>query len=264
MGGEAIPVPIPVMADAQFGLVRSLIPYNGFDTDYAGNPADVPIMFTEGGEALDPRAGQQGYDSNLIRGLSVPEGARVLIWVPQITYDDGAQRVPYTWSFWWRYRTLRDYRLDRSVPYHLAESTGQPDTSGGTPQERVLIPAANSSTIYVQTEPASPFARVTQNGRSEDIRFGSPNLARPLVPGGAAGVVQQGVKDPAIFADAADPLYILHEVSATGDELLIGCSRANVPDWDFSGGGADEELGNLLGATGSATAAVYVSLGTSP
>lgn len=264
---EALPTTTTVMADAQFGLVRSLVPYDGFTTDYSGQPVETPIMFSEQNRVLDPLAeqGRPGYDPNLVAGLSVPEGARVLIWVPQITYNDGANDLPYTWSFWWRYRTLLDFQNDNQIPFHLTPSEGQPDTSGPQAQERVLIPAANSGTIYVQTEPASGFARVTQNGRAEDIRFGSPNLLQPLVPGGGTGVIQQGVQDPASFTDAGLPLYIVHEVSATGDELLIGLTRGTTPtDYEFAAGQADENLANLFGPGAAARAAVYVSIGTSP
>jgi hypothetical protein len=266
MGGESLPTTTTVMADAQFGLVRRLVPYEGFTDDYEGQPANTPIMFSEDGQALDPlaEASRPGYDPSLVRGLTVPEGARVLIWVPQIFYSDGVSNVPYTWSFWWRYRTLRDFSLNNQIPYHLAQGEGQPDTSGVSPAPRVLIPAANSGTVYVQTEPASATARVTQNGRSEDIRFGSVGLDQPLVPGGGTGVIQQGVLDPAVFpSTAGQPLYIVHEVSATGDELLIGLTRGLTPvDYEFASN--DSNLSDLFGPGAQADAAVYVSIGTSP
>jgi hypothetical protein len=263
--GESLPV--PVTADAQFGVVRVLRPFTGFEAVYTGQSADIPLMFTEGGQALDKFAeeGRPGYDPHLLAGLTVPVGARALLWIPNLTYDTGAGDAPYTWSFWWRYRSLADYLIDNQRTYHIARTaTGVADTSSGVAQPRFVIPAANQSVVYVQSEPAAALTRAVQNARAEDINFGSSNLPLPLLPDGSTGVMQQGVYNPALVTDANQPGFELHEFSGTGDELLIGISRSTgaVANWTFDG--ADILITRLVGSNSARDVGVYAAIGTAP
>lgn len=257
----------PVMADAQFGIVRTLRPYKGFEQDYEGQPANTPLMVTEGGAALDSLAAQKepGYAPNLIRGLSVPLGARVLIWVPSnMFYSAGEGPLPYKWLFWWRYRSLADFRRARN-PYHLSrQGEGVPDTNAPSgSQKRVVVPAATQTVIYNQPDPVTPLVRVAQTARFEDIQFGGVSLPNPLVPGGAEGAVQQGILDPSVESEATRPGWQIHELQAEADELLIGVFRDPDPaTWDFET--TDAALLPYLGSEAPRDVGVLVTVGSAP
>lgn len=262
-----------VLADPQFSIVRVLRPFANYEAVYDGASAITPIMVTEDGQALDQRAGQDGYDPNLVRGVETPLGSRVLLWLPITFYQTGADppvfEGVYRWQILWRFRNTFDFRQDRK-PYHFPrQGLGAPDSTLTPPAPRVVIPAANNTITYIQTEPASPIARVVQNVRSEDLNFGSVNNSVPLTPSGAAGVIQQGVADPTLLAGARGPLYQVHEVQALGDEMLLGVLRDNAgaTNWGFNEAGlfpanADVNLSRLFGAGDNV--GVYVSVGAAP
>lgn len=116
-----------VTADAQFGIARILRPWNGalsLTGPYEGQPVSTQIMLTEvltspGGAPLDPFAetGSAGYASNLIKGLDVPIGSRVILWLPAIQ-SGGIVDFRYSWSITWRLRNVYDYRNAR-MPFHF-------------------------------------------------------------------------------------------------------------------------------------------------
>lgn len=270
-----------VLADAQFGLVRILRPFLEFETVYSGQSVDTPIALSRvlrntGGDPRDPLAADQrpGYDPNLIRGLSMPVGARVALYMPKILAG-GAER--YRYRFIWRLRNTLDYRLGR-IPYHYPkQGEGVPDSTDTPPSARVVIPAAEQTILYAETpEPAGPVATVVTSSRVEDVTFGGTSLAAPLLPGGVTGVVQQGILDPGnvvIGDDALLPTYALYETQAWGDELLVMLYRTDTlgANWDFSSpGGVDEQLSLLLGGGGSQPfpafpdVGVYVLVGSAP
>lgn len=262
MGGKT------VMADAQFGIAHILRPFANFNAVYAGIPSYRQIMVSEvvnppGGEALDPlaAAGTSGIDPNLVRGLPVPFGSRVVIWIPKIMPNIFPQ-IRYNWSISWRLRNVFDYRQTRA-PYHYPkQGLGVTDTSTVPPGLRTVIPAANQTIVYTQEpQPAGVTATVVSSMRIEDISAGGtygPALVGsnglPLTPTGALGAIQQGLLDPAVvgFGDdglAQAPFYEMHEVQAVGDELLIGVWRepAEAPNdvWDFDS--VDSSLFTFLG-----------------
>lgn len=252
------------LADPQFSIVRVLRPFAGFEAVYDGQAASIPINMTEGGQPLDARAGTPGYEANLIAGVATPLGSRVLLWLPNISFVEGGGVGAYKWEILWRYRNTFDFRQDRR-PYHYPkQGVGAPNTSGGGSQPRVVIPAANNTITYIQTEPAAAFDRAQGNVRAEDIRVGSNNLAAPLVPGGASGVIQQGVVDPAVLPGGVLPLYEVHEIQALGDEMILAVYRdtATVANWTFSGANNDSLFAQLFAAGDDV--GVYVSVGVSP
>ena len=77
-----------VLVDAQFGIAKILRPYAGFEADYQGNQVSNAIALTERGIALDPLAGKPGYAPNLLRGLPVSLGARIVLWIPNVVAGD--------------------------------------------------------------------------------------------------------------------------------------------------------------------------------
>jgi hypothetical protein len=270
-----------VMADAQFGVTRILRPPSGFEAIYQGQPATTPIYLFQNGDPLDPFAGQAGYDPNLIAGLSVPFGARLALWIPNIFYvdDDVPPVFPvYEWIFIWRLRNVFDFRNSPlRIPYHFPQVEGPIDTSFVPAQARVTLPAAYNTITYIQPEPVSATLpdslRAVQKARAEDIKFGTVALSGPLLDLALTeGVVQQGVQDPGVTADAIRPRFMVHEVQALGDELIVAVRRSatNVPNWGFAGvfpANADVVFSQILGnGTGQEFPfnGVYVMPGTSP
>lgn len=259
-----------VTADPQFGIVRVLRPFPGFEAVYEGQSASIPIMLTEAGVALDPRAGQAGYSPSLVAGIPTPIGSRVLLWLPITGYLSSIEPVTistYRYEFIWRMRNTHDFRLDRQ-PYHYPkQGIGVPDSSFVPASPRVVLPAASNTITYIQTEPVTPLGRAVNNVRSEDLNFGSSNNALPLLPDGTEGVIQQGVADPATFTGASAPLYQAHELQALGDELLIGILRTDTPEnWGFTNAlfpaNSDLLLSQLFAAGDDV--GVYITTGTSP
>jgi|GEM_PF-1930246 len=234
-----------VLADAQFGTARILRPYNGFESVYQGQPASTPIMLSEvvdppGGDPLDPSASTRdtGYSPRLVRGLDVPMGSRVLVWLPQISALVTAPSTiaRYHWTFIWRMRNVYDYRNART-PYHFPKQAAGAGETGTDAGPRVIIPAATQTLPYSEApEPAGATSNVSTNLRNEAVTTGATPLASPLLPGGLTGIIQQGLGDPNIFPAISRPIYQLHEVQACGDELLIGLTRATdvTANWDFN------------------------------
>lgn len=270
-----------VLADAQFGTARILRPFNGFIDLYQGQPASTPIMLTEvidppGGAALDPAAEvrEPGYSPRLLRGLDVPIGSRVLLWLPSITAFDVVNDayIRYQWTLIWRLRNVYDYRNFRT-PYHYPkQAEGIPET-GPEAGARVVIPAATQTLPYSQApEPTGALDNAVTNLRNETVSVGGTPLNSPIVPGGGIGYFQQGLGDPFVSPIFSQPIYQCHEVAAVGDELLIGLSRpvTDIPNWDFLTFAQNDWLVNFyLGGVGAAAPprpdiGVYVMTGSAP
>lgn len=257
-----------VMADAQFGTVKILKPFNNFEGVYNTTPARRPIQFTEGGVAIDPQAGKPGYDPRLLKGIACPLGARITIWLPAAIHGGaGDVALPYEWEFTWRYRNVFDFRQNR-VPFHYPkQSPGVPDG----PSPRVIIPAATHAVVFNQAEPAGTVDGVVTNHlRPEDISamtrgYGTPNGTElPFLPDGSEGHFQQGLFDPAVSI-AFQPTYAVFELQAAGDELLIGAHRDGTPvNWELTFGGFDAAFLLLFNNQLAPDVGVYISMGSAP
>lgn len=257
-----------VLADAQFGIARILRPYAGFDAasgagSYQGKPSETPIMLTEGGQALDEQAGQPGYSPVLVRGLPVPYGARVTIWVPLVApVLESTGPTGYVWGVVWRLRNTFDFR-QRRIPYHYPKQAAGVPFMGG---ERVVIPAASQSVVYNQSEPSTAFLPAVQTCYAEAIQFQySLNLLAPLTPSGSYGTIEQGLINTNPTVEALSTTYQVAELQALGDEMLIGLYRAGAP-WDFGVGGVDQQLSTVLGSNYGTypDIGVYVLAGSAP
>ena len=257
-----------VLADAQFGIVKILRPYAGFDSQvggasgaYQGKPGGVPIMFTEGGMALDQQAGKPGYDPNLLRGLSVPLGSRLLLWLPEI--ETTQANATYQWAFFWRLRNTFDFRTSR-IPYHYPkQGLGVSDTSSGSALARVVIPAANHVSIYNGVEPlAGSFLPAAQNIHAEFLATRALLPSQPLLPNGNSGAYQQGLADPGGFFGSLAflPAYQPFEIQTLGDELLLGLVKG-APVWDFGSLGAPGDDFAVSAIFGNGTGKVYPDVG---
>lgn len=217
---------------------------------YDGLSGLYPIMFTEGGAPLDDLAGKPGYSASLVRGLSVPLGSRMVIWLPNI-----AAESKYYWAVSWRMRNTFDFRTARRAYHYPKAALGVPDDLGpatGGMQDRVVLPAANT-TLISTTVPGNPivFPSVsTLNPEWAATQFTIANFFQPLTPSGVGGQIQQGVlpwspASSSTLLAGPVPAFIPYEVQALGDELLIGLVKAsNLSDpltltpWDFDYAGA--------------------------
>ncbi len=263
-----------VMADAQFGISKILRPFTGFETEYQGEAISVPLLFSEDGKIKDSCAGKPGYDANLLPGVSVPVGARVILWLPIVkgsahSFPDFADFY-YRWTICWRLRNLFDFRTSR-IPYHF------PRQSDGVPYEgstRVVIPAAMTGQIYSGEEPAGAgidsLGNVYSNVWTDWINGRTDWSVYSNVPVNQDGVVAQGII-PSGSGQARQPTHFIHEVQACGDELLLFLTRPYIRNgvsrdtWDFTE--VDNEITYRFGAANPSTAkvdGVYLMIGTSP
>lgn len=261
-----------VLADPQFNLVSILRPFEGFEAVYQGQSVDKPLMFSQGGVALDSLAGTTGYSPKLLKGLSVPFGARVVLWLPLVYGFNVTNLWYYKWNITWRLRNVFDFRQSR-IPFHYPkQGVGVPDTGSS----RVVIPASVNQLAYTQTPP--PFSAPTQTTTALNSDIVAPHYiatSLPLLPDSTNGQYQQGLLPATSTAISPyAPLYVPYEVQSEGDELLIGVTRTSVadeggfasPTWDFAG--ADSYMAQLFGAALRGgpfpDIGVYVSAGSAP
>lgn len=264
---------VAVMADAQFGCGQLLRPDPNFSTIYQGHTADTPILVAPGGQMLDELAGQPGYSPHLARGLSVPLGARLLLWLPIAFYQEigfGNAQVPYRWRISWRMRNLADFRRARKT-FHIAkQSAGDPSTLAADLGPRVTLLAASDTALYQQAQPLTGSSSEV-NLYNEGIRPGmTPSGALPIDAAGNRLVYEQGLFDPGAppvgqtNISVRQPRFETYEVQAMGDELILDVSRDRtvVLNWNFSAGQADNFLYSFF--TSSAEAGPYVFVGSAP
>lgn len=269
---------IAVLADAQFGIARVLRPYPGAVSatagpiSYEGLAGFRPIMWSEGGIALDDLAGKPGYDPGLLRGLPVPMGSRILLWLPEI----GSYFLPppvdkrgaeYEWVITWRLRNTFDYRVARR-PYHFPKASAGAADSGASPSERVILPCLSQSIIVNDVSVTDLVA--TQSIVFETYRPGFDNkfvqATLPLTPvASVEGCYQQGVFNPVTYALAKYPTFKPVELQCLGDEMLIGVRQVKGTGdgggvWDFNV--FDKPMRELLES--SPDLGVYVMTGSAP
>ena len=261
-----------VLADAQFGVIRVMRPYSGFEEVYQGTPADEPIYLFPEGKNIDPIAeqGTPGYDPLLARGLPVPTGARLLVKIPNVYFASRAGPIGYVYAFIWRDRNVFDFRQLRN-PFHFPRDQGAADTTAPAGQQsRVPLPASYNTITYIQTEPVAPLDRAISNIRSEDLRAATTPLALPKLSGGRTQPIQQGILDPATVSDANQPGFTTHEVQVLGDEVLIAVYRPTgelEDNWDFGVDETDYRFSQFYGiGTGQelSNIGVHVMPGSAP
>src|SRR5690606_25631683 len=145
-GGATFQVSTAVLADAQFSTVRVFRPLLNFESVYEGQSGDIPIAIPG---QLDQDAGKTGFDANVLAGIPVTFGAKMVIWMPTIfnfTISDGFVVRPYRYTIVWRLRNLRDFRT-RRAPYHF------PRQSFGENNEFIIPSGVN--TVITNAEPRS-------------------------------------------------------------------------------------------------------------
>lgn len=262
-----------VLADAQFSAVRVFRPFPGFETVYQGKSTGVPIAIPG---SLDANAGKPGFDPNLISGISVPMGARLLVWVPSIfngATPFGFEVQPYSYKFVWRVRNIQDFRSGRS-PYHF------PKQSFGT-NNQFVIPSAAKVAVYENAAEKFPstvvpfqfqnYLEARQGAFIESISFPSAIPDPPLTPSGQSGAYQQGLADSGAGSNLTVSFNAL-QMDVEGDELIILVNR-NVEStdsestWDFAA--SDLGFSSFFGtANGTRNAVqdmgIYIMTGSNP
>lgn len=256
-----------VAADAQFTWASIIKPFPGFEAVYQGQSHAIPIAFPG---VRDPRAGTDGFSPNLLAGIKVPLGARLLIEIPVAVLAPNVAFYDYT--FVWRLRNVRDFRVDRT-PFHFPrQSPGAPDSTVPPAQPRFVIPAATDVILYEQAEPAA-FGNGVMRVVKQVYRIGDGGGAGdPLLPDGANGIYQQGVLDPATAGAqaAGDPIFQPIWCDVMGDELIVTVNPVPtepVGTWDFAG--VDLPFSNIYGTGNGAhpvfrDIGIYVMTGTNP
>lgn len=275
-------MPDPVVVNAEMGLASVLKPPRNFENVYEGlDPALYPIALPG---TLDFRAGDRGFDSNLMAGLPIPLGSRVLFWFPAAYTSEGFSMPTYTWRILWRLRSTGDKaerdaqgnQPQKGLVGHLPVAfEGLPADGGAAPgdptQERIVIPCAISSVAYEQTEPAGS-ADATINLRGEDVivqgnSYNTTNAPIRVDNAAVRLVAEQGLY-PFPQQDngrTSGPRFLPYMVDAMGDELILLVNRTGV-NWDF--GGADFLFSQIFGTSNGTVPAplpglgVYVMTGT--
>lgn len=228
-----------VLAVPEFGTARTLRPYAGFTDVYQGeNVGSYALYLTENGKVRDDNAarGITGYDPNLIPGVPVQMGSRVVLWLPSIQANQ-LNGEPYSYALIWRMRNVFDHRVAENArpPFHLPkQGLGVEDTTGANPGARVVIPASTQSVVYNEAEPSLVCTPAQQTIRTEFVKACTTAVRLPLMPDGATGAVQQGIL-PSTISAYTTPRFLVHEVQAVGDELIVALTRniGSNPTWDF-------------------------------
>ena len=280
MGADGGATSVAVMADAQLTNVRVLKPFDNFEAVYQGKPALAPIAFPG---TKDKRAEERapGFDPNLLRGIPVPEGARVILWFP-VCFISASQLNPfilYNYRLIWRYQNLAGYRnpaaLTKRAPYHFPrQSPGAQDTSlvGPPGVPRVTVPAAWHSVAFQQPEPAVGPAALNLRVESITPMLDLTAFFQPLLPNGNPGVIEQGVADPGAVPGEVMPIFMPFWTDAEGDELIILATRNGVgtsDTWDFQDPTKDLAFSNIYGTGNGAHPSfrdlgIYMQTGTTP
>lgn len=266
-----------VLADAQFSVARVFRPFEGFETVYQDKSPRTPIAVPGN---LDPDVGATGFDANLISGIPVPMGSKVMLWLPTIyqrTSEDPLelQVVPYRYQFIWRLRNLRDFRARRSA-YHF------PRQSLGANNEFV-VPAAQKVVLFEGPNttrnqgPAGQFSATsevfsTHQGVLERLEFPSVTPVAPRTPADAAASYQQGVANFSGVEDNQTVTFNSIQMDAEGDELLIMIDRLDdegfTSNWDFTDASSTDFGLSLFFGSGSGSIirdlGIYVFTGSNP
>jgi hypothetical protein len=275
-----------VLVDAQFGMARILKPFPNFEARYQGQPASVPIAFP-GTIDREAELGVQGFDPNLIAGIPVPIGARVMIWIPSALIDYFVP-TPYQYQIIWRLRSIGDFvdAFNQNVPkdqmpyYHLRRrELGVANDPADPASRRVVIPGAIQTIAYEQPEPSTSVF-VNANGvihlrgqliiplgaEGFDNVTGSNLWQGPFLPPPRPGPPEIGIITQGVFPfvegpTAPDfnggipggPVYHPFWFDAEGDEMLIFARRVDVDvsdpndTWDFANPDLDQSFSNTFG-----------------
>ncbi len=233
-------------------MIRVLKPFPNFESRYQGVSGTFPIAFPG---VLDnfSAAGTEGYDPNLIAGMTVPLGSQISIWIPQTIEDGIAEEGPpivnalYQYQILWRMRSIKDYNVGQAKgqmtptqdysSYHLRNNAlGQPQSQGQDPAlKRYFLAGAIETIVLTQTEPSGGVP-VPSHLRGQYLQtVADPIWVPPLTPSGASAVWQQGAYTRSNTAACGGPSFLIYTTVARGDEMAILASKIDTDNpWDFT------------------------------
>ncbi len=240
-----------VQSDAQVSILQPIRPIPNFESKYQGQPGTVPIAFPG---TLDPSAGKDGYSPNLLAGIPVPLGCRLLVKIPMVI--DTYTSVPdYGYQFLWRIRNqtafIEAITSGRQISgFHLPSvQLGRKETQSASTGLQ-FIPGSSDVEIFEQNEPGA-FAPAQLNVRQQIY---VPKLAdswvAPITEAGDTGVWQQGAYQFTSNVNCSGPTWFPLWLDSAGDELMILVYKMNSGvDWDFAG--VDKGFSNTYGTNDS-------------
>lgn len=221
----------PVLSDAQMGMFQIIRPIPNFEQLYQGKLGTIPIAFPG---TLDAQAGTTGLSPNLLAGISVPLGGRLLLQIPMTISADFEPPVSDAYAYQLIWRTRNQSAVSDAI---LA---GRPATAFHLPSEApgrnqfAFIPGCSDIEVFEQGENASAPAYLDVVQQRYRPRIGTP-WVQPLTPAGNNGVWQQGVYNSQIEA-CTGPSWVPLWLDASGDELLILAYKIDGDStWDFAG-----------------------------
>jgi len=268
---------VAVLADAQFSLARILKPFDNFEAVYQGQELTRPIAFPG---TLDEDAGKPGFAPNLIAGISMPLGCRVMIWIPQTIFGYTSP-TRYTYQVCWRLRSPADYTNDvtRGRSFGAQSTYSLPQQEVGVPGDlalpeatkRFVLPAAMQSIAYEQAEPATALTNGLVNLRGQLLTTNGALWQAPITPSGAQGQLTQGIFPdvPSVDDAGGGPVFFPFWFDSEGNEMFILAQRETVTaaEWDFTAD--DRAFSNTYGTNNGtraplATVGIYVFTGSAP
>ena len=207
-----------------FSNARVLKPFDNFENTFQDlSPVTFPIAFPG---TLDDFAGKEGYDPNLLAGIPVPMGSKVMLWLPRLSRPLYGQVTPdYNYQLVWRVRSLTEQNLDpaRQRVGHfgqrlqgvaqIAAAEASVDSAG----PRFIIPAAVETVQVVNSEQLI-----------EDPRNATDSL-----------VVQKGIPEGTISPEPAT----VDVNSARFNTKGVGSTYNAPPSQNFPGPESQQKLG---------------------
>jgi len=235
---------IAVLSDAQMGMFQVIRPFDGFEARYNGIAGTIPIAFPG---TLDPDAGKEGFSGDLLRGIAVPLGGRLLLQIPTVI-DAYTPVLNYAYQLIWRTRNQGDVANAIAAgrqpsAYHLP-TEGHGRSEIGNTGKLFFIPGASDVEVFEQTE-AVGGASLLDVVQQRYVPKISPSWAPPFLPNGERGVWQQGAYQFTSNSECSGPTWAPLYIDSAGDELSILVYKIDNNNWDFAV--ADKGFSNTYG-----------------
>jgi hypothetical protein len=233
-----------VLSDAQMGMFQVIRPMPNFEQVYQGASGTIPIAFPG---VLDAQAGKPGMSPNLLAGIPVPLGGRLLLQIPMtIAVTESIDIIDnYAYQLVWRTRN------QSSVAESILQ--GRPASAFHLPSQRPgrdqvsFIPGCSDVEVFEQGEDGGNPAYLNVVQQRYRPRILTP-WVQPLTQSGTGGVWQQGVYNADEDAPLVGPSWAPLWLDVQGDELLILAYKVETAEpWDFTDPDEDLAFSNTFG-----------------
>lgn len=262
------------MSNPQMTCFAAVRPFQGFEGIYQGQPGTVPVAFPG---TLDPLAGTPKYARNLLAGIDVPLGARLLIQIP-IVIDLYTCESIYTYQLMWRSRNQQRFvqgmlsggKIPPSAGFHInGDVVGRREFGADPSTDLYFIPGGSDVELFEQNAPVGNGAAIVVARQQNYSLVMEESWAQPLLPGGAGPAIwQQGVYQYSSAQSNGGPTFFPLWVDSCGDELTILAYKNESSDpWDFNEGGTDHGFSNTFGSNANGlpnnpNIGILISMGT--